>query len=435
VIGAGPSGITAAKNLLQVGLRDLVVYDKNDQVGGNWLFSPAPGHSSVFETTHIISSRTLSQYSDHPWPPGSPDYPGHPELLAYFQGYARRFGVDRHVRFRTEVKKAEREAGGGWRVTLATGESERFDHLLVANGHHWDPRMPSYPGSFAGTLIHSHDFKSAASFKDRRVLVVGGGNSACDIAVETGRVSSFTGISMRRGYHFVPKFMFGVASDVLYEKLRFIPRRLRVRLVELLMWLNTGAPERYGLLKPDHPFMSTHPVVNSELLYFIRHGRIHPRPDIARLDGKAVHFVDGRIESYDVVIAATGFRISFPFFDPSLVDFSSGDVPLYLRVFHRHLRDVYFIGLFQPIGCIWPLAELQARLVANHIVGNYRLPADLQRRIAREVDTIRHTFVQTPRHSIEVDYHPFQERLLREMPLGAPEWPRDTSPGPRAASA
>jgi hypothetical protein len=295
--------------------------------------------------------------------------------------------------------------------------------------------MPSYPGSFAGTLIHSHDFKSAASFKDRRVLVVGGGNSACDIAVETGRVSSFTGISMRRGYHFVPKFMFGVASDVLYEKLRFIPRRLRVRLVELLMWLNTGAPERYGLLKPDHPFMSTHPVVNSELLYFIRHGRIHPRPDIARLDGKAVHFVDGRIESYDVVIAATGFRISFPFFDPSLVDFSSGDVPLYLRVFHRHLRDVYFIGLFQPIGCIWPLAELQARLVANHIVGNYRLPADLQRRIAREVDTIRHTFVQTPRHSIEVDYHPFQERLLREMPLGAPEWPRDTSPGPRAASA
>jgi hypothetical protein len=431
VIGAGPSGITAAKNLLQVGLREVVVYDKNDQVGGNWLFSPEPSHSSVFETTHIISSKTLSQYSDYPWPPGYADYPGHRELLAYFQGYARRFGVDRHVRFRTEVKKAEREAGGGWRVTLSTGESERFDHLLVANGHHWDPRMPSYPGSFAGPIIHSHDFKSSAPFKDRRVLVVGGGNSACDIAVETARVSSFTGISMRRGYYFVPKFMFGVASDALYDKLRFIPRKVRVRLVELLLWLNPGSLERYGLMKPDHEFMSTHPVVNSELPYFIRHGRIHPRPDIAKLEGNAVRFVDGRVESYDTIIAATGFKISFPFFDRSLVDFSRGDVPLYLRVFPPHLRDVYFIGLFQPIGCIWPLAELQAKLVANHIVGNYRLPADMERRIAREVDTIRHTFVQTPRHTIEVDYHPFHERLRRDMPPRAPEWPRDTSPGAR----
>src|SRR6185295_560039 len=168
-----------------------------------------------------------------------------------------------------------------------------------------------------------------------------------------------------------------------------------------------GGAERYGLVKPDHPFMSSHPVVNSELLYFIRHGRIHPRPDIARFEGDAVHFVDGRIESYETIIAATGFKISFPFFDRSLVDFSSGEVPLYLRVFHRQLRDVYFIGLFQPIGCIWPPADLQARLVANHIVGNYRLPADMDRRIASEVDTIRHTFTQTPRHTIEVDYHPF----------------------------
>jgi cation diffusion facilitator CzcD-associated flavoprotein CzcO len=435
VIGAGPSGITAAKHLLQVGLRDVVVYDKNDQVGGNWLFSPEPSHSSVFETTHIISSKTLSEYSDYPWPRSYADYPGHLELLAYFQGYARRFGVDRLVRFRTEVKKAEREEGGGWRLTLSTGETERFDHLLVANGHHWDPRMPTYPGSFAGPLIHSHDFKSSAPFKGQRVLVVGGGNSACDIAVETARVARFTGISMRRGYYFVPKFMFGIASDVLHGKLRLIPRKIRARLLELMLRLNTGAPERYGLMKPDHPFMSSHPVVNSELLYFIRHGRIHPRPDIARLDGDAVHFADGRIESYDTIIAATGFRISFPFFDRSLVDFSSGEVPLYLRVFHRHLRDVYFIGLFQPIGCIWPLAELQAQLVANHIVGSYRLPADMERRIATEVDTIRRTFAQTPRHTIEVDYHPFQARLLREMPRGAPEWPRDSSPVPRPVSA
>jgi cation diffusion facilitator CzcD-associated flavoprotein CzcO len=419
VIGAGPSGITAAKGLLEAGLRDVVVYERNDQVGGNWLYSPAPSHSSVFETTHIISSKALSQYSDYPWPEDYADYPGHRELLAYFQGYARRFGVDRHVRFRTEVVRAEPDPAGGWRVTLATGEPERFDHLLVANGHHWDPRMPSYPGSFAGRLLHSHDFKSAASFADQRVLVVGGGNSACDIAVETARVSRFTGISMRRGYHFVPKFLFGIPSDTLHERFLFVPRALRARLFELVLRLWNGDAARYGLPRPDHPFLSSHPVVNSELLYFIRHGRIHPRPDVARLDGNDVRFADGRVEAYDAIIAATGFRITFPFFDRSLVDFSSGSVPLYLRVFPPRLPGLYFIGLFQPIGCIWPLAELQARLVAKHILGEYRLPADLDRRIEEEVDSIRRTFADTPRHTVEVDYHPFRERLLRDIGTGA----------------
>jgi len=208
-----------------------------------------------------------------------------------------------------------------------------------------------------------------------------------------------------------------------------------VRLLRVLLKTLLGRFERYGLEPPDHEFMASHPVINSELLYFIRHGRIHPRPDIARLEGDAVHFADGRVESYDTIVAATGFRITFPFFERSLVDFSSGEVPLYLRVFHRHLRDVYFIGLFQPIGCIWPLAELQAKLVANHIIGNYQLPADMESRIATEVDTIRRTFAETPRHTIEVDYHPFQARLLREMPSRAPEWPRDSSPAPLPVSA
>jgi NADPH-dependent 2,4-dienoyl-CoA reductase/sulfur reductase-like enzyme len=433
VIGAGPSGITAAKNLLQVGLRDVVVYDRNDQVGGNWLFSPEPSHSSVFETTHIISSKTLSQYSDHPWPPSYSDYPGHRELLAYFQDYARRFEVDRHIRFRTEVTRAEPEPSGGWRVTLASGECERFDHLLVANGHHWDPRLPSWPGSFAGRMIHSHDYKSAAPFEDQRVLVIGGGNSACDIAVETARVSAFTGISLRRGYYFVPKFLFGMPSDVLHEKFAWVPRPLRARALELLLRLTTGGFHRYGLPKPDHRFLSSHPVVNSELLYSIRHGRIHPRPDVASLEGHDVRFVDGRVERYDVIVAATGFKISFPFLARSLVDFSSGAVPLYLRVFPPRLAGLYFIGLFQPLGCIWPLAELQARLVANLIVGKYRLPADMEHRIEAEVDFIGRTFMPTPRHTIEVDYGPFGDRLRREIPGDAPEWPA-TAPRPGGAA-
>jgi hypothetical protein len=430
VIGAGPSGIAAAKQLLQVGLRDVVVYDRNRRVGGNWVFDPGPSYSSVFETTHIISSKTLSEYSDYPFPPGTADYPGHRELQAYFEGYARHFGVLRLVRFGTEVSRAQPD-GGGWRLTLGDGSVERFDFLLVANGHHWDPRMPDYPGRFSGELLHSHSFKSAAPFRAKRVLVIGGGNSACDIAVETSRVSAFTAISMRRGYYFVPKFLFGLPSDVMHAKIRFVPRALRVRLLEALLHLLTGSLERYGLPKPDHRLLSSHPVVNSELLYFIRHGEIHPRPDIARFEGTTVHFVNGRWDEYDAVIAATGFRIRFPFLDRSIVDFESGPVPLYLRCFHPRHRSLFFIGLLQPIGCVWPLAELQGQLVANAIVGRYRLPADLETRIAAETRTTARTFMHTPRHSTEVDYQPFRNALLREIPRSAPHWPGGTSDGER----
>jgi Flavin-binding monooxygenase-like len=422
VIGAGPSGIAAAKNLLQAGLRDVVVFERNREVGGNWIFSPGKTHSSVFDTTHIISSKTLSQYEDYAFPEGYPDYPGHKELLAYFQGYAQRFGVDRLIRFGAEVLKAEPEPAGGWRVTLGGGGVERFDHLLVANGHHFHPRMPSYPGRFAGAFVHSHDYKTSAPLEGRRVLVLGGGNSACDIAVETARVSAFTAISMRRGYYFVPKFLFGIPSDVLHAKVVFIPRPLRVRLLRLLLWLTNGDWARYGLERPDHELLSSHPVVNSELLYFIRHGRVHPRRDVERFDGPTVRFKDGRAEDYDVVIAATGYRISFPFLDRSLVDFSTGPVPLYLRVFPPALGGLYFIGLCQPIGCVWPLADLQSKLVANHICGRYALPEDLGGRIEAENREIARSYMATPRHTIEVDYHAYRRRLLREIPKSAPRW-------------
>ena len=195
VIGAGPCGITAAKAVLDAarahpGRYELVVYDRGRVVGGNWVFDAETGHSSVFETTHIISSKRLSQYEDFPMPDGYPDYPGHAELKAYFQSYARHFGVDRVLQLGTEVQGARSRPGGGWTVTLRDGRREEFDALLVASGHHWDPRMPSYPGTFGGELLHSHAYKTAERFAGQRVLVIGGGNSACDIAVETARCSA-----------------------------------------------------------------------------------------------------------------------------------------------------------------------------------------------------------------------------------------------------
>jgi hypothetical protein len=423
IIRAGPSGIAASRNMLAAGFGDLTIFEKGDQVGGNWVFSAGPAHSSVYETTHAISSRKMSQYDGFPMPRDYPDYPSHDQLRRYFQAYAGHFGLTPLIRFRTEVTRAVPTAAGGWLVSTSgpAGEAtERFDHLLVANGHHWDPRLPAYPGAFDGEFLHAHDYKTARPFAGKRVLVIGGGNTACDIAVETARVSVRTCISMRRGYHFFPKFIFGRPIDAMYGKGLFMPRPLRQQLARLLLWVVQGDNRRYGLPRPDHRPYEQHPIVNSELLYGIRHGRVQARPDVSRFDGGRVQFVDGQSEAFDVVIAATGYRTSFPFLNPSLVDLSQAtELPLYLNVFHPAHRNLYFIGLVQPIGCIWPLADLQARIVAREIQGRWQRPADIAARIRRRIERPHYRWAPTFRHALEVDYHAYRKQLLGELARAA----------------
>lgn len=427
VIGAGPSGIAAVKNLLDAGFTDVVCFDRNSAVGGNWLFRLDSSHSSVFETTHIISSKTLSEYHDFPMPSWYPDYPSHQQLAKYFQSYADHFRVTERVRFDSDVLRIEPIDGSRWTITVRGGGgecTETYDAVVVANGHHWRPRMPTYPGTFSGTLLHSHDFKRAAPFAGQRVLVIGGGNSACDVAVETARVSAVTDLSWRRGYWIVPKFLFGKPSDVVGQRTQWLPRAVRLKLNQFLLRALQGANRDYGLPEPDHAFGATHPTVNSELFYALRHGHITPRTDISRFDGKTVHFSDGSGAEYDVIIACTGYWIAHPFFAADVADFSNGPVPLYLRMFPARYPTLSFVGLFQPLGCIWPAAELQAKVLARRLRGAWEPPRDLEAAIADELAHPDYPQLDTPRHTITVDYHMFKARLLKQLP---PNWRSTTT--------
>jgi hypothetical protein len=417
IIGAGPSGLAAIKNLQEQGLTSITVFEKNNQIGGNWIYDESNQHSSIYETTHIISSKKWSQFDDFPMPHDYPDYPSHAQLLEYFNRYANHFKLNQYIRFNSTVLQANPTQDNQWLIEYSDDQGihqSLFDYLFVANGHHWDPLIPTnYPGEFSGQLIHSHQYKKAADFKNKRVLVVGGGNSACDVAVEISRVAPTPNISMRRGYHIFPKFVFGKPTDDAVAKIQWMPRWFRQKLISLVVRGLQGRYAKYHLLKPNCNPLEIHPTINSELLYFIRHGKIKPRPGIECFDGDLVHFTDGTSDTFDTVIFATGYKISFPFFAKEFIDFSdTAKIPLYRKMIHPKYDNLYFIGLYQPQGCIWPLADYQAKIAAKMISGQIPRPSDLDKKIAGEMNKPHYQYQSKMCNALEVDYHKFKRELL-----------------------
>lgn len=419
IIGAGPCGLATAKNLQQQGITQFTVFEKNNQIGGNWILDETNDHASIYETTHIISSKRLSQFEDYPMPADYPDYPSHTQVLAYFQNYAKHFALAPYIQLNTCVEKITPINQHQWKVSYrnAAGQQDAvFDYVLVANGHHWDPIMPTYPGTFLGTQYHAHQYKKAEPFRNQRVLVVGGGNSACDIAVEISRISSNTSISMRNGQHIFPKFIFGKPTDIAFSYIHWMPSKAKQWLASRVIRILQGRYDKYQLPTPDHKPLATHPTINSELLYFIRHGKIKPRSGIERFENHTVYFTNGTHETFDTIIYATGYQISFPFFDKNLIDFSQmAQIPLYRKMMHPDYDTLYFIGLFQPQGCIWPLADHQANIAARIIAGNLPRPKHLTQKIEKEIKANQSQFKSSLRHAIEVDYRTFRKQLLKEL--------------------
>jgi dimethylaniline monooxygenase (N-oxide forming) len=423
VIGAGSSGIAAAKVLHQRGF-EFDCFEASDRVGGNWVFGNRNGMSSAYRSLHINTSRERMQFADFPMPAEYPDFPHHTHIAAYFDAYVDHFGFRDRITFGTRVERAAPHAGG-WSVALAGGGTRDYDALIVANGHHWDPRWPDppFPGTdrFEGTLLHSHEYtgEDADLFRDRRVVVLGMGNSAMDIAVEASFSSAATYLAARRGAWVIPKYVFGRPLDQVALPPQ-IPYAIRRRIQQAVITAAVGRPERYGLPKPDHAFGGAHPTVSDDVLSRIAHGEIEPRPNIARLTERTVVFTDGSEVEADVVILCTGYRVTFPFFDADLISAPGNDLPLFRRVFHPDHRDVFFIGLVQPIGAIMPIAAVQSEWVADALSGRYALPsptamrADMQRERKRMFDR----YVASQRHTMQVDFEDYLAGVAAERRRG-----------------
>jgi dimethylaniline monooxygenase (N-oxide forming) len=433
IIGAGSSGITAAQVLTARGV-DVDVYEIGSGVGGNWRYGNDNGLSSAYRSLHINTSRQLMEYAAYPMPDDLPDYPSHWQIAQYFDDFVDHFGLRDRIRFRTEVVKVEPIAEFAYDVTVrgrnehgewSEPETRRYAHVVVANGHHWDPRWPepSFPGAedFPGTQIHAHYYKTPEMFEGKRVLVLGIGNSATDIAVEASRVAERTYLAMRRGAHIVPKFVFGVPTDHLTDgPIARMPTVVQQTTIAALLRVTQGRMTDYGLPRPDHRVLHAHPTVSDDLLTRLGHGDLTVLPNIDRFEGSKVFFVDGSAHEVDVVVYCTGYKVSLPFLDQRVVRAADNHVDLYRRVVDPDHHGLYFVGLIQPIGAIMPLAEAQSHWVADLVTGEAALPTydEMRRQIRQYDEAIRARFVASKRHTIEVDFRKYRSEIARERRAG-----------------
>lgn len=271
-------------------------------------------------------------------PDDYPDFPSHAQLLAYFERYVEHFGFRHTITFRTEVVRVEPAAGGTYDVTVRHRDSgvtrtERYGAVIVASGHHWCPNWPEVPGTFEGEVMHARDYRTPDVLRGKRVLVVGAGNSACDIACEAAYHARAVLLSTRRGAHVIPKYLLGRPLDLwLTPFTSRLPLAVQRALFRLLVYLTRGNQRRYGFPVPDYPLGAEHPTISTELLPLIGHGRIRVKPDLRRLEGRQVHFADGTTETIDLIIYATGYRVVFPFFDPAFLEVRDNYLPRYLHV-------------------------------------------------------------------------------------------------------
>ncbi|MEU7844101.1 NAD(P)-binding domain-containing protein [Micromonospora sp. NPDC049114] len=423
VIGAGAAGLAAVKALRDAAVA-VVCFEATDQVGGLWVYG-APD-SPAYRTLHLNTSRGRTEFADHPMPADWPDYPDHTRVAGYLADYADRFGLHDAIRLRHTVERVTRQPDGTWTVAASGPDGPvevTVEAVVVANGHNRVPRLPDppYPGASTAEQLHSHDYRGPEQLTGKRVLVVGGGNSAMDIAVDASYAAERTLLSLRRGVWVVPKYLLGRPSDTLNGALaRRLPWRLRQRISQTMLTATVGSPARYGLPAPTHGFLQDHPTLSDGLLSRLTHGDVEARPGVAALHGDRVEFTDGRTDEVDLIVWCTGYRVEIGFLDPELLGGGADTLALYRHVFHPDAPGLMFVGLMQSTGSAFPLVEAQAKLIAAHLAGRYVLPEpERQRAFSRaELRAATARWGQR-RPAMRVDFDAYLAELTRELASGA----------------
>jgi len=404
IIGAGPAGLAAAAAFKRRSI-SFDHFEAHTSVGGIWDISRSD--SPIYQSAHFISSRTMSAFADFPMPESYPDYPSHALILDYLRRYAEHHGLVEGIQFGKRVTRVVPDEDG---VAVSIGESElRYRGVVCASGQNWEPIIPAIPGVFSGEARHTVSYRKPQEFRDKRVMIVGLGNSGADIACDAVREAKSVHVSVRRGYHFVPKYLFGKPTDVFAHEGPQLPLWLERLLFSFLLKVLVGDTTRVGMPKPDHAVLDSHPLMNDQLLYHLRHGDARLCADVARFDGAGVELVDGTRLEVDLVLFATGYSRRIPYLDASFLDGAWG-AGQFLTCFSRRFPGLFTLGFTELNGALYPHLSRQSELIAE--VAHRLLHAPKQ--AGEFYDWVRRTeldlsggrsYIESPRHAHYCDEH------------------------------
>ena len=411
IVGAGPAGLSAARALKRLGI-SYDQFERHSDVGGIWDLDN-PG-TPMYESAHFISSRKMSGFFDFPMPTSYPDYPGHRQILEYTRSFATAYGLRNAIRFHCTVTDVRRE-DDGWLVTFDDGAQQRYRAVVCATGVTWSPRLPRHRGDFLGEIRHSSTYRSPLEFRGKRVLVVGLGNSGADIACDAAANAQAAFVSVRRGYHLVPKHLFGIPSDELADNGPHLPMWLERTVFRVALRLTQGDPTKYGLPRPDHRLFESHPLLNSQLIHYLQHGDVAIRPDIAALEGSRVRFVDGSCEEVELIVYATGYDWSIPYAE-TYFDWHEGRPDLYLSVFNRNHRNLFGLGYIEINSSAYTVFDHISNIVAQYLHDQDHVPARasaFDRMIGADTPKLNGgiQFVPSARHRSYVDARAYHRYL------------------------
>ena len=413
IIGAGAGGLCAAKYLTANGI-DVTIFEAGSKVGGLWVYNNDSGMSPAYKSLHINSEAMVSSFIDFPFRDDAPLYPDHGEMSRYFESYAAHFDLTRRIRFRSRVKSVTPD-GDMFRIELDDGSVETFGGVIVASGHQSVPRHPPQIEGYTGDYVHAHAYRVPAPYADKRVLVIGPGNSGVDIAADICTVTEHTVLSARSPVLIMPRMMFGVPNSRTLLKLErpFLPWKVRIWIRITLTRMFHGRMEQWGFRTPR---TRTHPISHPTLISQIAWGRITVKPGIAAIDGKTIHFTDGSADVFDAVIAATGYNTAIPFLsdDISPVESETTHVALYNRVAHPRVPGLYFIGFFDATGgSNIRMMDDQAEYVAALVTNAVKRPSESEMLAAIETERAwaASQFPDSPRYGLELDPRRYRKNL------------------------
>ncbi|NRA12406.1 MAG: NAD(P)-binding domain-containing protein [Crocinitomicaceae bacterium] len=363
IIGAGPSGLSCAKVFSDMGI-SFQGYEASEFVGGLWNFNNP--QSALYPNVHVISSKKRLEFKHFPMQDIQEDYPHHTKVFQYLKQYAAHYDLNKSFRFNTSIKRLVRLQSEEWEIELESGEKHIYSGVIIASGLYSAPSYPKFEDVFSGDIIHSGTIKEYDSFKNKRVLIIGAGNSGCDIACDLSRLNGLVGLSMRHGNYIIPKYLLGKPADSTSFGAN-LPIRIKQFIHEKFIGIVSGKFKNFGLQKPPYRIYEKHPVINSQLRYQIGHGHIKIHREAVNYEGKRVFFSDGTSDEFDTLIMATGFKLEYSFIDNEHLNWEDGCPHLFLNIFNKSRLNLFVMGLVSSVGLGWDGRYQQAMIIGKYL--------------------------------------------------------------------